>query len=443
MIKTSDEKKQRRMLSGMRFRLPLYIAIRWSITGKKSAHSSGLKFASLGIAVGVIALIVVLSVMNGLQLQYIESLLETTSFHIRARIEESNVDIFTDTLRKNRLVKSVTPFIETNLLVQSSEDRQSVLRVMWIDPEDLALDSGYCKALNILPSAAAKSLEEGIILGSEAAQILGVSEGSILTLRGAFVDPEEGIQGYSERVKVSSIFRSGYYELDAAFAIMPRLKAKDLAGFPASTILGIKLINAEKSISFVSMLEQEPGIIDIESWQNYNRSFFSALHTEKILMFLLVGIIFLVVAINIHYSMRRSIARKSRDLAILAAMGMNQHSISSIFMLEGILVGLAGALFGIAIGIPIAQHVDGIINGAIGLIESFISFLYRLGFVKGVPDLRVFSPSIFYIEGIPSRIFISDIAVIAAFALIFPVIAVYLVYRRFRNVSPLEVLRSE
>jgi len=191
------------------------------------------------------------------------------------------------------------------------------------------------------------------------------------------------------------------------------------------------------------MLEQEPGIIDIESWQNYNRSFFSALHTEKILMFLLVGIIFLVVAINIHYSMRRSIARKSRDLAILAAMGMNQHSISSIFMLEGILVGLAGALFGIAIGIPIAQHVDGIINGAIGLIESFISFLYRLGFVKGVPDLRIFSPSIFYIEGIPSRIFISDIAVIAAFALIFPVIAVYLAYRRFRNVSPLEVLRSE
>jgi len=74
---------------------------------------------------------------------------------------------------------------------------------------------------------------------------------------------------------------------------MPRLKAKDLGRtFLPPPILGIKLINAEKSISFVSMLEQEPGIIDIESWQNYNRSFFSALHTEKILMFLLVGIIF-------------------------------------------------------------------------------------------------------------------------------------------------------
>ena len=69
----------------MRFEPLLRIAVRWSITGKKSAHSSGLKFASLGIAVGVIALIVVLSVMNGLQQQYIESLLETTSFHIRAR----------------------------------------------------------------------------------------------------------------------------------------------------------------------------------------------------------------------------------------------------------------------------------------------------------------------------------------------------------------------
>ena len=141
--------------------------------------------------------------------------------------------------------------------------------------------------------------------------------------------------------------------------------------------------------------------------------------------------------------MRRSIARKSRDLAIMAAIGMNQHSIATIFVLEGILVGLGGAVFGIAIGIPIAQHVDKIINGAIGLIEAFISTLYHIGLVKGVPDLRVFSPSIFYIEGIPSRIFFSDIALIAGFAIIFPVIAVYLAYRRFRNASPLEVLRSE
>ena len=427
----------------MRFEPLLRIAVRWSITGKKSAHSSGLKFASLGIAVGVIALIVVLSVMNGLQQQYIESLLETTSFHIRARVKEGDLDIFTNNLRQNRLVRSVIPFMETNLLVQGQEGRQNVLRVMWIDSEDLVLDFGYCRALNIPPSTAAKSLEEGIILGSEAAHILGVSEGSMLTLRGAYVDAEEGIQQYSERVKVSNLFRSGYYELDAALAIMPRQKAKNLENFPASTILGIKLINAENANSFASMLEHENGILDIESWQEYNRSFFSALHTEKILMFLLVGIIFIVVAINIHYSMRRSIARKSRDLAIMAAIGMNQHSIATIFVLEGILVGLGGAVFGIAIGIPIAQHVDKIINGAIGLIEAFISTLYHIGLVKGVPDLRVFSPSIFYIEGIPSRIFFSDIALIACFAIIFPVIAVYLAYRRFRNASPLEVLRSE
>ncbi len=112
-------------------------------------------------------------------------------------------------------------------------------------------------------------------------------------------------------------------------------------------------------------------------------------------------------------------------------------------MLEGLIVGIVGTVVGIAIGIPVAQNADSIINGAIALLEGCISLLYQIGIVKSVPDLTLFSPTVFYTEGIPSRILASDIGLIAAFAIIFPAFAIYLAYRRFKNASPLEVLRSE
>jgi lipoprotein-releasing system permease protein len=438
MTRTADDQKNTRFLP------LLHIAIRWSMTKRKTSHQTGLLFAALGIAAGIVALIVVMSVMNGFQRQYIDSLLETTSFHIRIT-PEKNTDLpaLSQSLHQNPLVRSVMPFMETNLLAEGLGNRQNVVRVMWIRPQDLASDSGFCKTLHIPASLAEKSLESGILLGSEAGRILGNSEGSTVTLRGALVSSDEGIQQYEIDAPISGFFRSGYYELDAGLAIISREKIAGLSLASAPLVLGVKLKNPEQVDAFIKTLSHAEGIKSIESWRDYNRSFFSALRTEKIVMFLLVSIIFAVVAINIHYSMRRTITRKARDLAILSAFGTSQRSISTIFMLEGLIVGVVGAVVGTAVGIPIAQNVDHIINGAITLLEGVISLFYRIGIVKNIPDLRLFSPTVFYIDGIPSRVFASDIALIAAFAVIFPAIAVYLAYRRFKNASPLEVLRSE
>jgi len=435
--------ENRRDQKNTRFVPLLRIAFRWSMTRRKTAHQTGLRFAAVGIAAGIVALIVVMSVMNGFQRQYIDSLLETTSFHIRIRAENSHVPALSQSLRQNPLVRSVTPFVETNLLAEGPENHQSVLRFMWVGPQDLASDAGFCRALHLSPALAEEGLESGILLGSEAARLLGAYEGIKITMRGALVSPDEGIQQYETDAPVSRLFRSGYYELDAGLAIVSREKIADLSLAPAPTVLGVKLKNPEQADALVAALSHEEGIESIESWRDYNRSFFSALRTEKIVMFLLVSIIFAVVAINIHYSMRRTIARKARDLAILSAFGTSQRSISTIFMLEGLIVGIVGAALGIVVGIPIAQNVDRIINGAIALLDGIMSLLYRMGIAKSIPDLRLFSPTVFYTEGIPSRIFTSDISLIAAFAVIFPAIAVYLAYRRYRNASPLEVLRSE
>ncbi len=419
------------------------IAIRWTITGRKTSHRSSFLFSVIGIAAGIVALIVVMSVMNGFQRQYIDSLLETSSFHVRIMPESSDPSILAQSLRENSLVRSVTPFIETNLLAEGAEGRQNVVRAMWISPQDLGADKGFCNALHISESAAEDGIRQGIMIGTETARLLGMYNGQNLVLRGAVVNPDEGVQQYEIVLPVGGLFRSGYYEIDAGLVILPMASASKLKTLPASLVLGIKLKNPEKVDQFIASLAHTPGIGRTESWRDYNRSFFSALRTEKVVMFILVSIIFAVVAINIHYAMRRNIARKSRELAILAAIGTDRRSIGSIFMLEGLMAGILGALGGIGIGIPLAKNIDHVINFAVGIAEAVVSFLYRLGIAKSVPDLSLFSPTIFYIESIPSRVYASDIGFIAFFAILFPALAVYAAYRRFRNASPLEVLRSE
>lgn len=95
------------------------------------------------------------------------------------------------------------------------------------------------------------------------------------------------------------------------------------------------------------------------------------------------------------------------------------------------------------VGIPVALNVDAIINAVISFIETLLSIFVRLGFLQSLPDLRIFSPAVFYIEGLPSKIIISDVLVIVIFALIFPLLASYFAYKRYKNASPQEVLRNE
>ncbi len=425
--------------------LPLLsIAMRWLFGPRKTAHRASMRFGAVGIAAGIVALIVVMSVMNGFQRQYIDSLLETTSFHVRVRVDPAQAEPVVHRIESNDLVRSVTPFRETNLLVsENNRIRQSVVRVMWITSNDVVRDTGFCGALRVSPDYIKNCLDDGILMGTEAARMLGAADGSALTLRGAYVSSTEGIQQYSIETHISGLFKSGYYELDSGLAVLDPARFGKAEILSQPLILGVKLKNPNKAAELARALAHEDGVQQAESWNDYNRSFFSALRTEKIVMFFLVSIIFAVVAINIHYSIRRSIARKARDLAILVAFGTSQNSISTIFTLEGLLIGAIGTVLGVGIGIPVAQNINAIINTVIGFLEWLMSIVHHIGLITLVPDLRIFSPSVFYIDGIPSNIMTSDIVLIMFFALIFPVAAVRLAYRRYKTASPLEVLRSE
>ncbi len=422
----------------------LFIAARWAMPGKRTAHRSRLMFAAAGLAAGIVALVVVLSVMNGFQRQYIDALLETTSFHARIPIGTSDNEAArnTEILRAIPGVRSVTAFSETHLLASGSQERQSVLRVLFVEPDTLVRDQGLLKALH-LPELNVSRASNGAILGSEAARNLGVREGNELFFQGAVMDPSEGLQVFRFSVEITAIFHSGYYELDKGLAIIPLSMAHRQALPTLPMIAGIKLQNPSR-IDSLTLSVKKAGIEGhLETWREYNRSFFSALRTEKSVMFILVSIIFAVVSINIHYSMRRTIARKSRDLAILAATGSDQQSLAMIFVLQGLLVGIIGAAAGCGLGIIVASHIDVIINSVTDILQSIMSLFYRLGFVSRIPDMRLYSPEIFYLDAIPVRILPIDIVLVALFAILFPTAAIYSAFQRAAHVSPQEVLKSE
>lgn len=422
------------------FRARLFIAARWAISSRRTAHRSRLMFASAGIAAGIVALVVVLSVMNGFQGQYIDALLETTSFHARMPVSAPDTDIAF--LRKIPGVRSVMLFFETNLLASGRQERQTVLRAMFVEPESLVQDQGFLQALH-KPGLAASIASSGILIGSEAARMLGVREGDMLDFQGAVMDPDEGLQVFRFSSEIAGIFRSGYYELDKGFAVIPLSVSRNLDLPRIFLTAGIKLQNPSRIDAFAASAGRAGITGPLETWRDYNRSFFSALRTEKIVMFLLVSIIFAVVSINIHYSMRRTISRKSRDLAILAATGCDRRSLAVIFVLQGLLVGIIGAVTGCTLGVFVASHIDGILNGAADILQSILYLFHRIGLVSQVPDMRLYSPEIFYLDAIPVRILASDVVLIALFAILFPTLAIHSAFRRAANASPQEVLRSE
>lgn len=433
------------------FRAILFIAFRWMQTGRGGAHRSRLLFASLGIAAGIATLLAVLSVMNGFQRHYMETLIETSSFHVRADVRpglsQEAIKQLLASLSDQPEVRSVLPFAETSMIVTDTRlGRQTVAKVLIVDFEQLAHDSGFIAALGLDRAAIARLGNEGAMIGAELARQLQLEQNASILLKGAAVSEEEGLVPYAAQVAASTIFKSGYYDVDAGLVLLSaQTAAREGVPYEHPTTLGIKLVHAEGDARFLMKLRKsaEGTLQHIESWREYNRSFFSALRTEKIVMFILISFIFAVVAINIHHATRRSIARKLKDLAILAATGAESRIIGAIFILEALLTGAAGVAVGFALGIPLALNMNAVINTAVRILDAIVDLLGSSGLVAGGSSSTLFSPEIFYIEAIPSRLLPVDMAIIAACAILFPLFASWMAFRRFRDMAPTEVLRSE
>jgi len=376
----------------------------------------------LGIAIGVMALIVVLAVMNGFREDLMKKILGVNSHLLILSYNAGIKD--TETVMEKALkadgVISATPFIYSEVMVKHAGNISGAI-LRGLDPATagtvINIDSMIKKgSLNVL-----KKSHQGIIIGSELSKQVGALPGDIITL----VSPigkltPLGRVANEDTFKVVALFESGMYEYDSKMIFLSLTDAQDFLSLGDEvTGIELKVNDIHKSDKIGKIIQEELGYpYWTKDWKMMNKSLFSALKLEKATMFIILTMIVLVGALNIISSLVMLVMEKTRDISILRTMGASSKSIMSIFIFQGLFVGLIGTFLGLISG-------------------SFLCHLLaRYKFIKLPPD-------VYYITTLPVRMEWLDVASIALAAIIVSFFATIYPSWQASKVNPVEALRYE
>jgi lipoprotein-releasing system permease protein len=407
-------------------RFEAFLAIRYLKAKRKQAFISVITVISVvGVMMGVMALIVVLSVMNGFREDLMGKILGVNSPLVILSYEGafSNYDKVAKEASAVEGVVATTPFIYSQVMVNGQGsvsgavlrgiDTSTAGKVIAIDR---MIKRGSLQSLDTLHDGL-----PGIIMGKELAKMLGVQPGDTVTL----VSPmgkltPVGRVPESRKFQVTGIFDSGMYEYDATMVYISLKEAQDFIGFDdKATGVEAKVADIYKADQVSAAVTKKLGYpYWAKDWKQMNRSLVSALKLEKIAMFVILIMIVLVGALNIISTLVMVVMEKNRDVAILRAMGATQRSIMTVFMLQGLLVGVVGTLVGLASGL--------------GLCE----LLAKYKFIELPSD-------VYYISTLPVRVEMWDVVLVIVAAMVISFLATFYPSWHASRLNPVESLRYE
>lgn len=417
-------------------RLPYELQLGWRYTraGRATRRNGFINFISgvsmLGIALGVAALIIVLSVMNGFQKEVRDRMLGVVS-HIEIFSRDGqalqDIDAITAAARKNPQVIGAAPFIAAQALLARGEDMKGVL-VRGIEPKlepevtDIATTANKGALDRLVPG------EFGIVLGGDLARSLYVREGDTVTLiaPGGQVTPA-GVVPRLKQFKVVGTFDSGHYEYDSALAMIHEQDAAKVFRLEGPSGIRLKLKDLHQAREVADQLAVTlPGSFLIRDWTRQNRTWFAAVQVEKRMMFIILTLIVAVAAFNLVSTLVMTVTDKRADIAILRTLGSSPRSIMGIFVVQGAMVGVIGTIGGLLLGLGIAYNIDVIVPALEKLFHA--SFLPK---------------DIYLISRMPSDPQQSDIVPITVISLILAFAATLYPSWRASRVNPAEALRYE
>jgi len=422
----------------------LFVASRYIFKGRSSSPI----LAVLGIAIGVLALIVIIAVMNGFQLGFIESILEVSSFHLRVEsFDQKNIKEVQEIVLGIPGVRAAVPFKEYQSIAKGKRMNQQAVLIRGLGENTLEIDKAMNSKLDFEDGYFDLSDNKNILLGSELAYRLGLSVGDEITLFSltGILSQEAGS---SFNGIVTGIFRTGYYEYDCSWAFI-NIESNSFIQNECDLILGVKLANRFTDKTILEQAKRRLSAykdIKITSWRDYNRSFFGALRTEKLFMFILVGLIFIVVGLNIFQAQRRSVLQRREEIGLLRAVGGSRMAVRFVFVLDGAIIGLTGASIGLFFGLVIALNMAGFFTFVESIINFFIEIMNLFASLFGAgtaENFAVFSPTVFYIKEIPSRLLPFEVTLIFMFGFLSALAAAWFASRKVSNIQPAEVLRYE
>lgn len=403
-----------------------YLSFRYLFTHNGRRGHLGNSLAVLGLCIGIMTLITVLTVMNGFQQSFITSINEVYSYHIRINNMENNDDL--SYLKDHDGIRAVVAFSDLQGILTSKQSFSSGAQMRVLDFKAALEDKRFFEELEIIDGNI-PVLENEILLGTSLARYLGVSSGDIISF--SRLDPRKS-SFRSTDYTVSGIFRTGYYEYDRNMCFTS-------LSYEQGLILsrGIKLDNHFKDKKVLSFLRNEFPELRIESWREYNSAFFNALKIEKVFMFLIVALIFIVVAVNIYHSMKRNVKERILELALLKAVGGRASDIRRIYINQGVMIALMSMISGTAAGIALSLNVNEIISFFIWFQQNIYLLIIRIPFVS-IP-----APSEFYFTEVPVKFFLKDILIINISAFVSVLFAAISSVHTASKVLPAEIFRNE
>ncbi len=369
--------------------LPYEWRLGWRYTraGRAARRNGFISFISgvsmLGIALGVAALIIVLSVMNGFQKEVRDRMLGVVS-HIEISSADGgplpDLTALMAQVRAHPEVRGAAPFIATQALLAVGEDMKGVL-LRGIDPalepevSDLGQQAEQRSALlaRLQPGAFA------VLPGRDLALMLGLREGDPVTLitPSGQVTPA-GMMPRLKMLEVAGRFASGHYEYDANMALMHWQDVARIFRLEGPVGVRVRLADLHRAQDVAAQLQQQLGAsVRVRDWTQQNRTWFAAVQVEKRMMFIILTLIVAVAAFNLVSTLVMSVTDKHADIAILRTLGASPRSIMGVFVVQGATVGVVGTLSGLGLGLLVAFNIDVIVPVVLmALLLAFAATLY-------------------------------------------------------------------
>lgn len=415
------------------------VGLRYTRAGKRSGRNSFISFISMasvaGIALGVAALIVVLSVMNGFQKEVTNRMLSMLA-HVEVYDARGALPDWRATAAQalhNPEVRAAAPFLDVQaMLLADGVMKPALLR--GVSTADEAKVSDVVKQMKEGSFDSLKAGSYNVVLGRALAKSLGVGVGDRVSMLvassgmlGGAAAPGENAIPRARPLTVSGIFEAGHFEFDSTLALVNLEDAQAATGVTMPAGLRLRLADLQQAPRVAHELQQSmQGDLILRDWTKVNTVWFAAVQSQKNMMFIILTMIVAVAAFNLVSTLVMTVKDKQADIAILRTLGASPGAIMKIFMVQGTLVGLLGALLGVALGVLVALNVDVIVPA-----------------IERLAGVHFLSQEVYLISEMPSELRWLDVGWIGGVAIVLAFLATIYPSWAASRVKPAEALRYE